>query len=82
MALGYGLFTPSIVTVLGYTYSNKPELGHAGFSIYYASINIGVFLALASLGTIAKLVSWDVALLVAGFVQIFGLIPLVVYLMR
>lgn len=82
IALGYGLFTPSIVTVLGYAYRHKPELREAGFSIYYASINIGVFLALASLGTVAKLVSWNIAFMIAGFVQLAGLIPLIFYLMK
>ncbi len=82
IALGYGIFTPSILTVLGYTYRNKPDLREAGFSIYYASINIGVFLALASLGTIAKLLSWQIAFIVAGFVQLVGLIPLIFYLIN
>ena len=82
IALGYGIFTPSIVTVLGYTYRHKPELREAGFSIYYASINVGVFLALVSLGTIAKIFSWNVAFMVAGVVQIAGLIPLITYLVK
>jgi POT family proton-dependent oligopeptide transporter len=82
IALGYGIFTPSIVTVLGYTYRNKPELREAGFSIYYASINIGVFFAMACLGTIAKLVSWHLAFTIAGFVQVVGLIPLILYLVK
>lgn len=82
VACGYGIFTPSILTVLGYTYRNKPELREAGFSIYYASINIGVFLALASLGIIAKTVSWQTAFIVAGFVQLAGLIPLAYYLIK
>src|SRR5579872_5880271 len=82
IALGYGIFTPSIVTVLGYTYRHKPELREAGFSIYYASINIGVFLALASLGTVAKLVSWNIAFMIAGIVQLAGLIPLIIYLVK
>lgn len=82
IACGYGIFTPSILTVLGYTYRDKPELREAGFSIYYASINIGVFLALASLGTIAKLLNWQLAFAVAGFVQIGGLIPLIFYLVK
>ncbi len=82
IALGYGIFTPSIVTVLSYTYRNKPDLREAGFSIYYASINIGVFLALASLGTIAKLVNWNTAFVAAGFVQLAGLIPLTYYLLK
>lgn len=82
IALGYGIFTPSIVTVLGYTYRDKPELREAGFSIYYASINVGVFLALASMGTIAKLINWNTAFIIAGFVQLTGLIPLTIYLIK
>lgn len=80
IACGYGIFTPSILSVLGYTYRDLPNLREAGFSIYYASINIGVFLALASLGTIAKLVSWNMAFGVAGIVQVAGFIPLLWYL--
>lgn len=82
IACGYGIFTPSIVTVLGYTYRDLPNLREAGFSIYYASINIGVFLALFSLGTIAKVVSWNMAFGVAGIVQTAGLIPLIWYLLQ
>jgi POT family proton-dependent oligopeptide transporter len=82
IAIGYGIFTPSILTVLGYTYRNKPDLREAGFSIYYASINVGVFLALISLGTLAKFVSWETAFLTAGVVQVIGLIPLIYYLMK
>jgi POT family proton-dependent oligopeptide transporter len=82
IALGYGIFTPSIVTVLGYTYRHKPELREAGFSIYYASINIGVFLALVSLGSIAKIFSWNIAFLIAGIVQMAGLVPLITYLIK
>ena len=82
IACGYGIFTPSIVTVLGYTYRNLPNLRESGFSIYYASINVGVFLALASLGTISKLISWNAAFAVAGIVQLAGLIPLIWYLVN
>ncbi len=82
IACGYGIFTPSILTVLGYTYRDKPHLREAGFSIYYASINVGVFLALLSLGTLAKLVNWHVAFFIAGVVQIGGLIPLIFYLVK
>ena len=80
IALGYGLFTPSILTVLGFSYKDKPQLREAGFSIYYASINVGVFLALLSLGTIAKFVSWNAAFFTAGIVQLIGLCPLFWYL--
>ncbi|MBI5272677.1 MAG: peptide MFS transporter [Chlamydiia bacterium] len=82
IAFGYGIFTPSILTVLGFSYRHQPHLRESGFSIYYASINVGVFLALASLGTIAKLISWNLAFAVAGIVQTAGLIPLIWYLIR
>ncbi|EKE08685.1 MAG: hypothetical protein ACD_17C00048G0001, partial [uncultured bacterium] len=82
MSLGYALFTPSIITILGFSYHDKPHLRHAGFSLYYASINIGVFLALASMGTVAKLVNWEMAFVLAGFVQIIGLIPLTLYVVK
>lgn len=82
IALGYAIFTPSIVTILGFIYRDKQELREAGFSIYYASINVGVFLAMSSIGTIAKVLSWNIAFLVAGFVQVVGLIPLIIYLIK
>lgn len=82
LALGFGIFTPSLVSVLGYSYRNVSSLREAGFSIYYASINVGVFLAMLSLGTIAKEISWNVAFFVAGCVQTLGLIPLFVYLAK
>lgn len=82
IACGYGIFTPSILTVLGHVYRDKPELREAGFSIYYASINVGVFLALLSLGTIAKIWNWHASFFVAGCVQVIGLIPLIYYLKK
>ncbi len=82
IACGYGLFTPSILTILGHTYRNKPELREAGFSIYYASINVGVFLALISLGFIAQEYSWNAAFATAGVVQIIGLLPILWYLSK
>lgn len=80
IACGYGIFTPSILTIVGYIYRNHPNLRETGFSIYYTSINSGVFLALVSLGTIANLANWNIAFGVAGIVQIVGLIPLLWYL--
>ncbi len=81
-ACGYGLFTPSILTILSYAYRDKPHLREAGFSIYYASINIGVFISLLTFGTVAKLVSWHAAFFLAGSVQVIGLIPVIYYLLK
>lgn len=82
IACGFGIFTPSILTVLGYAYRDKPEIREAGFSIYYASINVGVFLALATLGYIAQYSTWRVAFFVAGLVQVIGLLPIAYYLKK
>lgn len=79
IAGGFGIFTPSVVALLGELYEGKESIREAGFSIYYASINVGVFLALFSLGIIAKTVSWNAAFLVAAFVQGLGLLPIIWY---
>jgi len=79
VALGYGLFTPSILTVLGHTYHDRPHLRESGFSIYYASINVGVFLAMISLGYVALYFGWSYSFILAGLVQLFGLIPIFWY---
>lgn len=82
LALGYGIFTPSLLTVMGFAYRNHASLREAGFSIYYASINIGVFLALFSLGSIARMWSWHVAFSIAGIVQLIGLLPIFIYIVQ
>jgi POT family proton-dependent oligopeptide transporter len=82
IAAGYGIFTPSILTVLGHTYRDKPRLRETGFTIYYAAINVGVFLALIILGFISQQVSWHAAFFVAGIVQLLGIIPIIWYLCK
>lgn len=79
IAAGFGLFTPSLLVVLGHLYKEKEHLRQAGFSIYYGSINIGVFLAMFSLGIIAKAISWHAAFLVAAAVQMLGMLPIAWY---
>jgi Dipeptide/tripeptide permease len=79
IAGGFGLFTPSLLVVLGHLYREKEHLRQAGFSIYYGSINIGVFLAMFSLGIIAKEISWNAAFLVAAAVQTLGILPIAWY---
>ena len=80
LAGGFGLFTPSIVAILGHLYVDKSYLREAGFSIYYASINVGVFLAMFSLGIIAQELGWHTAFLLAAIVQLLGIIPIIWYM--
>jgi proton-dependent oligopeptide transporter, POT family len=82
IALGYGIFTPSILTLLSFTYKDKAQLREAGFSIYYAAVNVGVFLAMISLGYVAHAWGWRQAFLLAAFVQLIGFIPLIWYMKK
>ena len=79
ISLGYGVFIPSIFAILSHTYKNKQALREAGFTIYYASFNIGVFLAMIILGFIANRISWGLAFFTAGLVELIGIIPVYIY---
>lgn len=74
VAVGTSIFTPSIYTILGTLYVGKEELREGGFSIYYASVNIGVFLGTFILGSLGNSNHWALAFLIAGVVQIIGLL--------
>jgi POT family proton-dependent oligopeptide transporter len=75
LVIGGGIFTPSIYALLGTLYHHQHNLRESGFSIYYSSVNIGVFLAMIILGAIGQTHSWSVAFLLAGLVQLLGVIP-------
>lgn len=75
LAIGAGIFTPSIYALLGSLYHQKHDLRDSGFSLYYSAVNIGAFLALVILGVISQAHSWNMAFLIAGVVQLLGLIP-------
>lgn len=73
-AFGAGLFTPSIYTILGRIYHEKYSLREGGFSIYYAAVNLGVFLATISMGALGNAGKWVAAYLLAAAVQLLGLV--------
>lgn len=74
IGLGGGLFTPSIYSLLGSIYSKKQHIREGGFSIYYASVNVGVFLAMISLGYLQTF-SWRAVFIVSGCIQMLGILP-------
>lgn len=53
-AAGGCIFTPGIYTILGHVYHDKQNLREGGFSIYYCSVNVGIFLAMIVLGWIGQ----------------------------
>jgi proton-dependent oligopeptide transporter, POT family len=75
LAIGSAIFTPSMYALLGSLYHKRHNLRDSGFSIYYSAVNIGVFLAMIVLGAIGQAQSWKAAFLMAGLIQLLGLIP-------
>ncbi len=74
-AVGGCVFTPGIYTILGHVYHDKHHLREGGFSIYYCSVNVGIFLAMFLLGWIGQEKHWSIAFILAGMVQLLGLFP-------
>lgn len=75
IAVGGSIFTPSIYALLGTLYRENHHLRDSGFSIYYSTVNIGVFLAMIILGTIGQLQYWNFAFVLAGIIQLIGFFP-------
>lgn len=74
LAFGGGLFTPAVYSLLGSIYAKKPHIREGGFSIYYASVNIGVFFAMIVLGYL-QTINWSLVFILCGCVQMLGVIP-------
>lgn len=75
LSVGGGIFTPAVYTLLGMLYHNKQHLRESGFSIYYSAVNLGIFLAVFLLGALGQAKIWSTAFVIAGLVQLFGLLP-------
>ena len=67
IAMGSGLFKPSISTLVGALYAPEDERRDAGFSIFYMGINIGAFLAPLVTGFLAQSVWFKAWLAARGF---------------
>ncbi|MGC1879081.1 MAG: peptide MFS transporter [Rhabdochlamydiaceae bacterium] len=74
IAIGAAIFTPSIYALLGSLYHNDHSLRDSGFTIYYSSVNLGVFLAMILLGFIGTH-DWNLTFIIAGGIQLMGLLP-------
>jgi proton-dependent oligopeptide transporter, POT family len=74
VAVGGAIFTPSIYALLGGLYHHNHSLRDSGFTIYYSAVNLGVFLAMIVLGVIGTQ-NWNTAFIVAGIIQLIGLLP-------
>ena len=73
IALGNGLFLPSLPSQVGDLYrSDDPRRGWA-YNVYYVGINIGGFLAPLICGTVGELYGWHYGFGIAGFGMLAGL---------
>jgi len=73
IALGNGLFLPSLPSQINDLYKrDDPRRGWA-YNVYYVGINIGGFLAPLICGTVGELYGWHYGFGIAGFGMLAGL---------
>ncbi len=74
IALGNGLFLPSLPSQVGDLYERgDPRRGWA-YNVYYVGINIGGFLAPLICGTVGELYGWHYGFGLAGIGMLLGLV--------
>ncbi|MEX2233699.1 MAG: peptide MFS transporter [Cyclobacteriaceae bacterium] len=75
IVMGTGLLKPNISTLVGELYSkNEQAKRDAGFTIFYAGINLGAALAPIITGYLGEKVNWHYGFGVAGLGMVLGLI--------
>ena len=74
IALGNGLFLPSLPSQIPGLYSDDDPRRHSAYNIYYVGVNVGAFLAPFACGTVGELYGWHWGFTVAGFGMVVGLI--------
>ncbi|MGB3468378.1 MAG: peptide MFS transporter [Cyclobacteriaceae bacterium] len=75
IALGTGLLKPNISSMVGSLYpASESARRDAGFSIFYAGINIGAFIAPLITAPLGEQVNWHLGFGTAGLFMVFGLI--------
>jgi POT family proton-dependent oligopeptide transporter len=74
IAIGFGLFLPSLPGQVGSLYAaGDPRLDRA-YSVYYVGINLGSFLAPLVCGTLGETYGWHVGFGAAGVGMLVGLV--------
>ncbi|MEN9743037.1 MAG: hypothetical protein RLZZ65_842 [Bacteroidota bacterium] len=72
--VGTGFFKPNISTMVGELYKPGDIRRDAGFSLFYAGINIGALLGGGVCVYVGKTQSWNMAFLLSGIFMAIGLI--------
>ncbi|MFM7643743.1 MAG: peptide MFS transporter [Sphingomonadales bacterium] len=75
--VGTGFFKPNISTMVGELYKPEDVRRDAGFSLFYAGINIGALLGGGVCVYVGKQYSWNLAFLLSGIFMAVGLLNFV-----
>lgn len=74
IALGNGLFLPSLSSQINLLYEDGDARKASAYNIYYAGINLGGFLAPFACGTVGELFGWHWGFMLAGIGMVAGMI--------
>jgi POT family proton-dependent oligopeptide transporter len=74
IALGNGLFLPSLPSQVGDLYAHGDARRGWAFNVYYVGVNIGGFLAPLICGTVGELYGWHYGFGLAGIGMLLGLV--------
>ncbi|MDQ3016709.1 MAG: peptide MFS transporter [Bacteroidota bacterium] len=74
--IGTGFFKPNISTMVGGLYKEGDTRREAGFSLFYAGINLGALLGGILMIWVGKYYSWNLAFALVGVVMLISLITL------
>ncbi len=75
--IGTGFFKPNISTMVGALYHKNDSRRDAGFSLFYAGINVGALLGGYACIAIAKSYSWNLAFGLAAIVMTISLVTFI-----
>lgn len=74
VAIGSGLFTPSLAALLGRLYEDKEHKRERGFTLYYICKNVGALLAPILCGLVAHYYNYNYAFLLSAISMASGVI--------
>lgn len=74
IALGNGLFLPSLASQIEGLYRDGDPRSKSAYNIYYVGVNLGAFLAPLVCGTLGEVYGWHWGFAAAGFGMLFSLV--------
>jgi POT family proton-dependent oligopeptide transporter len=74
IAIGNGLFLPSLPSQVGALYAEDDPRRRSAYNIYYMGVNLGGFLAPLGCGTVGEIYGWHWGFTVAGIGMVLGLV--------